>query len=544
MMKHRDSLFLIATLAILFGPFVIHGGFLRDDLGLLAYPPRTTTYREYQALMSSQPTMTGRPVSALLHGVCGWTFGTTAWPYHLVNLTLFGATVLLVFHALTRILPRRVALTTACFAIVYPCAAGSVYSSIMLNSNLAGCCWAGSLLIATLPGRSLWRGPASAGLLLLSALSYEAFVPLFLTTVLARYRVAPLHGFSWRSLIAPMIPVVAALFLYGVYHAAIEPVLFGASYSRVSIPEPPELARRLFNAVCWGTKVAGIDSLRITLKSIPYVAALPVATLLMPSLWLVVIGSHLFNAFSSGPTDAPSPEALPGEGPRATTPVTIPPDARMPLIACLVFLTAQSIFVFSDYTPQSWGFENRTQAGVRFAFAFLVAVWVDRLLRLPGKANCRWVAVAAIALLGGFFLAMVAQREAWIAAARFNDRTLHRVERAIRAHGLDRGPALTILTSLPASFPGQLNHEPIFGVSWDIGAALSLAFPTIGIRANVPVPTRTVVSDEGVTIDRTWVATFPFHVYSDESESIQTISSSDEWRRLSTPRAVGETADR
>ena len=111
-MKHRDSLFrdnlfLIATLAILFGPFVIHAGFLRDDLGLLAYPPRTTTYREYQALMSSQSTMTGRPVSALLHGVCGWTFGTTAWPYHLVNLTLFGTTVLLVFHALTRILPRR-----------------------------------------------------------------------------------------------------------------------------------------------------------------------------------------------------------------------------------------------------------------------------------------------------------------------------------------------------------------------------------------------------------------------------------------------------
>jgi len=293
-----------------------------------------------------------------------------------------------------------------------------------------------------------------------------------------------------------------------------------------------------------GTKVAGIDSLRITLKSIPYVAALPVATLLMPSLWLVVIGSHLFNAFSSGPTDAPSPEALPGEGPRATTPVTIPPDARMPLIACLVFLTAQSIFVFSDYTPQSWGFENRTQAGVRFAFAFLVAVWVDRLLRLPGIARCRWVAMAAIALLGGFFLAMVAQREAWIAAARFNDRTLHRVERAIRAHGLDRGPALTILTSLPASFPGQLNHEPIFGVSWDIGAALSLAFPTIGIRANVPVPTRTVVSDEGVTIDRTWVATFPFHVYSDDTESLQIIASADEWRRLSTPRAVGETADR
>jgi hypothetical protein len=181
---------------------------------------------------------------------------------------------------------------------------------------------------------------------------------------------------------------------------------------------------------------------------------------------------------------------------------------------------------------------------VRFAFAFLVAVWMDRLLRLPGKARCRWVATAAIALLGGFFLAMVAQREAWIAAARFNDRSLYRVERAIRAHSLNRGPALTILTALPASFPGQLNHEPIFGVSWDIGAALSLAFPTIDIRANVPIPTRTVVSNEGVTIDRTWVTTFPFYAYFDDTESLRIIASAEEWRRLSTPRAFEETNDR
>lgn len=336
-MKHRDSLFLVSTLVVLFGPFVVHGGFLRDDLGLLAYPPRTTTYLQYQALMSSQPTMTGRPMSALLHGVCGWTFGTTAWLYHLVNLTLFGTTVLLVFHALTRILPRRVALMTASFAIVYPCATGNVYSSIMMNSNLAGCFWAGSLVIATLPGRSIWREPASAAILLLSALSYEAFVPLFLATVLARYRIAPLHMLSWRGLIGPMTPVVAALFLYGVYHAAIEPVLFGTSYSRVSIPAPSELAQRLLNAAFWGTKVAGIDSLRLTLKSIPYVTALPVATLLIPSLWLVVICTPLFNTFSSEATGAPSPESLPGEDPQATTQVTIQPGPRMPLIACLVF---------------------------------------------------------------------------------------------------------------------------------------------------------------------------------------------------------------
>lgn len=534
----RDEFLLLASVVVLLGPFVARAGFLRDDLGLLAYPPRTSSYAHYQSLMSSQPTMTGRPVSALLHGVCGWTFGPRPWPYHLVNATLFGTSTLLVFHALKRLGTRRVALTTTCFAIAYPCAGGTVFSSIMMNSNLAACFWAGALLLDTLPGRSFRRGAVSAMLLLLSSLSYEAFVPLFLTNVLTRWQVAPRRPGSWQGFVGPLLPMLAALILYGVYHAAVEPTIFGDSHSRISVPGPTELLRRVMDAVLRGSKVAGIDSLRLTIRSIPYVAAFPVATLVVPSLLIAVIGSVLFMVYSPASSKAASPAMVGHDAPRFSGRPRLSPGASMPTVAWLVFLAAQSIYVFSHYSPQSWGFENRTQGAVRFAFAFLVAVWLESLIGRAGRARSRWLAIVAVTLWAGHFVSMVAQREAWIAAAAFNARSLNRVERAIRAHDLDRSPSLTLLTALPSTFPGQLNHEPIFGVSWDIGAALSLAFPDVVIRANVPTPFRTVVDDRGVTIDRTWFAAYPFHVYSDATGSLRLVASADDWRRLVEPVAM------
>jgi hypothetical protein len=91
---------------LLYGPYLLFGGFVRDDLGFLTQPRGTErymgwsdqprgfeNYAEFQSFVSSFPTMTGRPVSAILHGLCYWFLGTTMWPYHLINLVLFFASV-------------------------------------------------------------------------------------------------------------------------------------------------------------------------------------------------------------------------------------------------------------------------------------------------------------------------------------------------------------------------------------------------------------------------------------------------------------------
>ncbi|TLM98873.1 hypothetical protein FDZ71_16540, partial [bacterium] len=56
-----------------------------------------------------------QPVTFLLHGVCSVLFGATAWPYHLVNVLLFGVALALLWRYLARrgfpLLSRAAAVT-------------------------------------------------------------------------------------------------------------------------------------------------------------------------------------------------------------------------------------------------------------------------------------------------------------------------------------------------------------------------------------------------------------------------------------------------
>jgi hypothetical protein len=134
----------------LYAPYIRSGGFLRDDLGFVTQqrgaarylgwldePRGFASYPEFQQYVSSFPTMTGRPVSALAHGALYWALGSTIWPYHLINLTLFLASVLLVYAAIRVVLSDALAFLTSAFALVYPSAAGTVFSSIMMNSQFS-----------------------------------------------------------------------------------------------------------------------------------------------------------------------------------------------------------------------------------------------------------------------------------------------------------------------------------------------------------------------------------------------------------------------
>lgn len=123
--------------------------------------------------------MTARPVSALLHGACYWFLGPRAWAHHAVNLSLFAAGVLLLHAALCRAIDRSLAFVACAFSIVYPAASGTVFSAMMMNSNLAAAFWAAALLLAGAKDVRFGTGTLAAALLMASGLSYESFVPLF-----------------------------------------------------------------------------------------------------------------------------------------------------------------------------------------------------------------------------------------------------------------------------------------------------------------------------------------------------------------------------
>ena len=170
-------LLIAAFFAIVYGPYIVHGGLLLDDLGFIHPELTHSTYLSYQRELSLFVNMTARPISALLHGVAYWNFGSNAMLFHSVNLGLFLSSIVLFFLAIQRIYSYRLAILAAILAVLYPYSPATSFASIMMNSNLGALFWTLALYLAT---RTFSGKPLAIGLLLLiSALSYESFVPLF-----------------------------------------------------------------------------------------------------------------------------------------------------------------------------------------------------------------------------------------------------------------------------------------------------------------------------------------------------------------------------
>jgi hypothetical protein len=203
------------------------------------------------------------------------------------------------------------------------------------------------------------------------------------------------------------------------------------------------------------------------------------------------------------------------------------------LAALAIYLLSQLIFVFSGYIPNSAGFESRTLGAIRFAVAFLIAAGTKFLYKSFAHPQARQViAFGTINLCLLFALSIVGQREAWISAARYNDLLLQKMDAAIRQSKLNEQASFTFIAELPATFPNQVNDEPVFGETWDISPALSVIYPENNIRANVYEPTTTVIQPDKVIFHEYWEAKFPFYFYRFSEDRIYKIQTAQNMRDL------------
>jgi hypothetical protein len=504
----RGGFLLLALILAVYAPYVARGGLLRDDLGFATASRDFPSYTAFQGHLSSFKTMTARPFSAVLHGTAYWFLGASPHAHHALNLSLFAASVILVYLALARHLGPGWALLTGALAAVYPAASGTVFSAMMMNSNLAAACWATALWLASA------RPPRMAlatGFLMLSGLSYESFVPLFPAVSLAAWSGLSTRGRLLRST-APLLVVVAGL---GLYRFVLERAVFHTTFTRASLPS--HLIERAGLAWLDGARVALVDSVQVSIHALRNLSLAP-----WPELVVLVIVTGLILAWLSRVRGLGSPDA---------------DSIRLILCAALgLFLAAQVIFLFSDYRPTARGFENRTQGAIRFATAFLLA---SALVALAG-ARPRWARLAGractLTLLGLFTLGTVGQREGWIAAAQYNQEIVAEIGQAIRDSGIGDRQSLTIVAVIDRPFVHSVNAEPIFRTSWDLGPALELAYPGLRVRANVYEPKRATVDRVGITLDGDWTAPFPFRYFRTGEPGLRWVRSEQEWAGLATER--------
>lgn len=503
------STLLFCTWLTLYVPYLFSGGFVRDDLGFLPAsrgaikymgwldePRGFANYADFQAFVSSFPTMTGRPVAALLTGLSYWFIGATPWPYHLLNLTLLGTSIILVFGAIRTLASPEIALLTALLALAYPSASATAFSFIMINSNLAAVLWASALYIeATRTGKnSKWKDISVVILLLCSALSYESFIPLFLSQVIVRY---VKRGQAGRGhWLRDVLPALVALVLFGTYRSIGEKIVFPNAQATVSVSDIQTLTYRLVRAEILGLRESFARSVEISFHSLGNLGLLPAWYLPFATISLIAVGGATYACVRSAHGVANSH----GSG--------------MFVIAAGLYLISNSIFVLSVYVPNSSGFESRTQGAIRFAVALVIAVGAklvhDRLTR---RRLRQMVAVGTAGLLVFFAGSIVGQREAWVEAAHYNAGLLRDMDAAIQRARLNEQAGFTFVADLPATFPRQVNAEPLFGEAWDLGPALSLVYPDSNIRANVYEPIGTTVGSDSVVLHGYWEARYPFYFY-------------------------------
>lgn len=540
---------LISFWVLLYGPYILFGGFVRDDFGFLLQPrgserylgwldqPRGfANYVEFQSFVSSFRTMTGRPIAAVLHGLVYWFFGTRPWPYHLVNLVLFLASVLLVYAAVRNIISKDIAILTAIFAFVYPAASGTVFSSLMMNSNLAGAFWALALYLDSIRHEYYqgWKEFAVFLFLLLSALSYESFIPLFMVNILVRLVARKQWPPSWLQLLKESSRVLIVYLLIGAYRGFAEKLLFTDPIRAIQVSPPAELLARFFQVMSLGVRENLVRSLVISKHSLPNLALLSWPRLLITLASMIFLSVYLVFAIQ-----AQSRFSLIGQEDKKQLawtnwiPGEIAPLLYVLLAAIVIYVAADLIFVFSGYTPNSAGFESRTQGGIRFAVAFLIATGIKFFYQsFPHGYLKQFVVLCAIGLSLLFTFSIVGQSEAWIFAARYNDFLLQKMDRAIRHSELDQQSAFTLIAELPTTFPHQVNEEPIFGETWDIAPALSLLYPESDIRANVYESATTVLQTDQVIFHGYWEARYPFYVYRFSDDHIYLVNTAQDFRNL------------
>ena len=490
---------LVTLLALMYLPYIMRGGLLRDDLGFSTDSRNFPTYLSFQSYLSSFITMTARPVSALLHGAAYWFLDANPQAHHGTNLVLFSGSLLLAYRALCQTLGRGVAFVTGAFAAVYPAASGTVFSAMMMNSNLAGLFWAGALCVSSSRLQPTRRDIATVILLILSGLSYESFIPLFPAIFLVRRAHAgPVRGLAAR---VHAMPVLAALAFIGLYRVAIERLIFHTSFTRAELPI--NLIGKLGSVMRDGARVAIVDSLRLSyraLRNIEYLA------ILLLGIGAIAIGMYLAMSQQQ------------------------PPHGRSVWIGAVgLFVMAHLIFVFSEYKPSSGGFDSRTQGGIRFAEAFLIAS-TGFLAGGERRNVLRVIAhVGIVCLFVLFAFGMVGQREGWIEAARYNRAVVSQINEAMGVSKAVRHDSLTIVAELNVRNPHLINGEPTFGTSWDLGPALELTNPGKHIRANVYEAKRTRVDPNGLLLDGYWRASFPFYYFRTGERGLRRVKSKSDW---------------
>ena len=427
-------------------PLITQAGISVDDWGDISHNLSCSSFAAcYQSWF---PLFSNRPLAPLPIVVLTFALGNWYGGYLLINSLMYLAAIAICAKVIARISHQGNAVIFALFAAI-PIIAMPVITS-PINQSTATV----SFLLWSLSLASLWQFLQSRQtrywlgayvLLLLAFLTYEVILPLLVLTALLPWITdnQSHRPLSLRYLTQFILPMVAVLAIVTLWQKGIAPQFMEVDSRLKWMPGEAVMKLYTFFHVFFRQIPA------LFLKMPSYIG---LDGLLAAALGFASLGAVIFGLIKD---------------PLAKSRASKSMGKRFFIVAILCFLSSSSIFILSNESAVSGGYQARGLSSTWFAFAIVLAAI------FPSQRTLRALWLSALAIfLTLSTLCFCIERNQTIAAWQLQLSILDDAHSLIQAQQLPLGAV--VMGDVPHYLTPNFNDEIVFSQPWDFGAALAI----------------------------------------------------------------------
>lgn len=430
-------------LLVAYTPLLMQAGISVDDWGDIAHNLDCSTF--WQCYGAWFPLFSNRPLAPLPITALTLLLGTWYSAYLLINCLIYLTAIGLCAKVIHTITGFKSAITFFVFAAI-PIIAMPVITSPINQSTatVSFLLWSSSLisLLSFIQTKRAIYWVTTYGFLLLAFLTYEVILPLLVLTVLLPW----IWDAKKFTLLSPqywirfILPIVVVLVMVTLWQKGIAPQFMEVDSRLKFIPAHAIAKLHTFFSVFYRQIPA------LFLKMPPYLQWGSLIAAFFGLLSLTICRFITASPLTSSIAKV---------------------QHRFLWAALLCFLSSSSIFILSDESAVSGGYQARGLSSTWFAFAiFLAAINpASKILRTF------WTWILSI-----FFVLCVlcfsVQREQTIAAWQMQLSIIADANQLIAQNVIS--PKASILGDIPHYLPNNYNDEIVFSQPWDFGSALAI----------------------------------------------------------------------
>ena len=469
-------LLLIAFFIAIYAPLIMHGGIIVDDWGDIAHNLDCNGFAHcYQTWF---PLFSNRPLAPLPITVATFLFGTFFSGYLILNTAVYLAAILITRRVVAQYIGDSPSIIFALLAAIPFIAMPVIASPInQLTATVSFLLWALSILeLSHFLNTSSKRSYALTYIyLLLAFLTYEVILPLLVFTALLPFIAndsSPKKNWLkyFLRFILPIGLVLAAIILW---QKGIAPHFMDVD-SRLKL-NPQQMLAKLHT---WG---------HVFYAQIPNLFSKAPAFFTPYQIFAsILLTLSIALGFKSAPKDQTKASTI----------------YRFLFVSIMCFLASSSIFILSDESANSWGYQARGLSSTWFSLCILLAAIAA--LRI-------WPVTILVAVFGiASSISFSIQRDNYIQSWQTQMLIIKDVIDLSRKSEIPKNSI--IIGDVPKFVSPNYNDEIVFSQPWDFGAALAI-FTKQHIRDGAVIDSRNrafnniTASKDSITINGWWVTT-------------------------------------